>query len=225
MVAPVLRDGYRQRVQILPIRKGAGAPSRSPIWKRLRDDARERDLRLVLALGISEESRLEASGEESLLSWNVQGAPGPVGPAGEQGPPGPPGPAAESDVTVTKGSFTVAVGETVSETLPLTGIRITGTIRVIPPEYGGGLIAQPLLEADSMDVFVVGVTSSPASPGAGPGKQSLLLQPVSIDSGGKSYTGQMVIATANGATATITIGGTADMAAGVCTFTWLAVEK
>ena len=122
--------------------------------------------------------------KESLLSWNVQGAPGPVGPAGEQGPP-----------------------------------------RVIPPEYGGGLIAQPLLEADSMDVFVVGVTSSPASPGAGPGKHSLLLQPVSIDSGGKSYTGQMVIATANGATATITIGGTADMAAGVCTFTWLAVEK
>ena len=40
--------------------------------------------------------------KESLLSWNVQGAPGPVGPAGEQGPPGPPGPAAESDVTVTK---------------------------------------------------------------------------------------------------------------------------
>ena len=172
----------------------------------------------------SEDGTYDAA-KETLLSWNVQGVQGPAGPAGEQGPPGPPGPASESDVTVTKGSFTVAVGETVSQTLPLTGIRITGTIRVIPPAYGGGLIAQPLLEADSMDVFVVGVTSSPASPGAGPGKQSLLLQPVSVDSGGKSYTGQMVIATANGATVTITIGGTADMAAGVCTFTWLAVEK
>ena len=163
--------------------------------------------------------------KETLLSWNVQGVQGPPGPPGERVLQGLPGPAAQSDVTVTKGSFTVAVGETVSETLPLTGITITGTTTVIPPEHGGGLIARPLLQAESMDVFVVGVTSSPASPGAGPGKQSLLLQPVSIDTGGKSYTGQMVIATANGATATITIGGTADMAAGVCTFTWLAVEK
>jgi hypothetical protein len=166
--------------------------------------------------------------KEALISWNQQGVQGPVGPAGEQGPPGPPGPAAESDVTVTKGNFTVAVGETVSETLPLTGITITGTIEIAPPEYGGYMLARPRLNAEgNMDAFVVGVTYNPTLPGAGPGIQQLVLPPVSSDwpDSAASYTAYMVIATANGATATITFGGTADKNAGVCTFTWLAVEK
>lgn len=162
-------------------------------------------------------------GKETLLSWNVQGVQGPPGPSGEPGPQGQPGPAAESDVTVTQGSFTVPAGGKVSEILPLTGIKVSGTAQVIPPEHGGGLVARPLLEAASMDIWMVGVTSSDLLP-AGPAKQSLLLSPVSTDTSGKSYTGQMVIATANGATATITFGGTADRTAGLCTFTWLAVE-
>lgn len=161
--------------------------------------------------------------KETLLSWNVQGVQGPPGPAGEQGPQGPPGPAAESDVTVTQRSFTVPAGGKVSETLPLTGIKVSGTAQVIPPEHGGGLLARPLLEAASMDIWMVGVTSSDLTP-AGPARQSLLLPPVSTDTGAKAYTGQMVIATANGATATITFGGTADRSAGLCTFTWMAVE-
>jgi hypothetical protein len=163
--------------------------------------------------------------KETLLSWNVQGVQGPPGPAGEQGPQGPPGPAGASDVIVTEGRATVPAGETVlSETLPLTGITVSGTAQVVPPEYGGGLLARPLLESESMDVWIVGVASSGTTPGGGPAKQSVLLPPVSYDTGGASYMGQMVIATANGATATITFGGTADRTAGVCTFTWMAVE-
>jgi hypothetical protein len=168
----------------------------------------------------SEDGTYDAQ-KETLLSWNVQGVQGSPGPAGERGPQGPPGPAGETDTTVTQGSFTVPVGEKVSKTLPLTGITVSGTTQVIPPEHGGGLIARPLLEAASMDVFVVGG----GTPGAGPSLQSLLLNAVGYSNpDGKGYYAYTVIATADGATATITIGGTADMASGVCTFTWMAIE-
>ena len=127
-------------------------------------------------------------------------------------------------VRVTHGTFTVPVGGKVGRTLPLTGITVSGTTLESPPELGI-LLARPLLEAASgktMDAFVTGNVSPQ---GGTVGGQSLLAFPVAYENPTeKAYGAVTMIATSNGATATITIGGTADRASRTCTFTLMAVE-
>jgi hypothetical protein len=70
-----------------------------------------------------------------------------------------------------------------------------------------------------MDVF------ADAASGTGTSKTSVLLPPA----GGSSPSGASVgtrsaILTSNGATATISVGGTADVGARTCVFLWQAVE-
>lgn len=121
------------------------------------------------------------------------------------------------------GTFSVPWGQTRSgRVLPLTGVTISGRCDTIPPEFGEGGLPRGLLEAASgktMDVFAD--STSPA----GTGKTSALLPPA----GGSNPSGVFVgtrsaILTSNGATATITVGGTADVAARTCIFLWQAVE-
>jgi hypothetical protein len=107
------------------------------------------------------------------------------------------------------------------KTLPLTGVTISGRCDVIPPEFGGGALPRLLIESASgttMDVFSdVGI--------GGTGKTSVLLAPAGgSNPGGVSAGTRSAILTSNGATATITVGGTADVAARTCIFLWQAVE-
>ena len=107
------------------------------------------------------------------------------------------------------------------KTLPLTGVTISGRCGVIPPEFGGGALPRLLIESASgttMDVFSdVGI--------GGTGKTSVLLAPAGgSNPGGVSAGTRSAILTSNGATATITVGGTADVAARTCIFLWQAVE-
>jgi hypothetical protein len=120
------------------------------------------------------------------------------------------------------GTFSVPWGETGGrKVLPLTGVSISGRCDTIPPEFGGGALPRLLVEAASgttMDVFADVAAS-------GTGKTSVLLPPV----GGSSPSGvsagtRYAILTSNGATATITVGGTADVDARTCVFLWQAVE-
>jgi hypothetical protein len=119
------------------------------------------------------------------------------------------------------GTFSVPWGETGSgKVLPLTGVTILGRCDAVPPEFGEGGLPRLLIEAPggtTMDVFTDGA--------GGTGKTSVLLPPA----GGFSPFGvgvgtRSAILTSNGATATITVGGTADVAARTCIFLWQAVE-
>lgn len=121
------------------------------------------------------------------------------------------------------GTFIVPWGQTGSgKVLPLTGASISGRCDNIPAEYGGGGLPRLLIEAASgttMDVFAGSTT------GAGTGKTSALLPPAGgSNPGGVSVGTQSAILTSNGATATITVGGTADTDSQTCTFLWQAVE-
>ena len=121
------------------------------------------------------------------------------------------------------GTFSVPWGQTgTGKVLPLTGVTISGRCDTIPPEFGGGGLPRLLIEAASgktMDVF------AGSTPGAGTGKTSVLLPPAGgSNPGGTSVGTQSAILTSNGATATITVGGTADADAQTCTFLWQAVE-
>jgi hypothetical protein len=121
------------------------------------------------------------------------------------------------------GTFSVPWGETSSgKVLPLTGVTLSGRCDSIPPEFGSGGLPRLLIEAangTTMDVF------ADSTAGAGTAKTSALLPPA----GGSSPSGVSVgtrdaILTSNGATATITVGGTADADAKRCIFLWQAVE-
>jgi hypothetical protein len=120
------------------------------------------------------------------------------------------------------GTFSVPWGQTGSgKVLPLTGVTISGRCDTIPPEFGEGGLPRLLIEAASgktMDVFAdIGT--------AGTGKTSVLLAPAGGSNPGGVFVGtQTAILTSNGATATITVGGTADVAAKTCIFLWQAVE-
>jgi hypothetical protein len=121
------------------------------------------------------------------------------------------------------GTFSVPWGQTGSgKVLPLTGVTISGRCDTIPPEFGEGGLPRALLEAASgktMDVFAD--STSPA----GTGKTSALMPPAGGSNPGGVFVGtRSAILTSNGATATITVGGTADVAARTCIFLWQAVE-
>jgi hypothetical protein len=121
------------------------------------------------------------------------------------------------------GTFSVPWGQTgTGKVLQLTGVTISGRCDTIPPEFGEGGLPRALLEAANgrtMDVFAD--TTSPA----GTGKTSALLPPAGGSNPGGVFVGtRTAILTSNGATATITVGGTADVAARTCMFLWQAVE-
>jgi hypothetical protein len=120
------------------------------------------------------------------------------------------------------GTFTVPWGETgTGKVLPLTGVTISGRCDMIPPEFGGGALPRLLIEAangTTMDVFADAAAS-------GTGKTSVLLPPAGgSNPSGVSAGTRYAILTSNGATATITVGGTADVDARTCIFLWQAVE-
>jgi len=120
------------------------------------------------------------------------------------------------------GTFTVPWGQTGSgKVLPLTQVTTSGRCDTIPPEFGEGGLPRLLIEAASgktMDVFAdIGT--------AGTGKTSVLLAPAGGSNPGGVFVGtRTAILTSNGATATITVGGTADADARTCIFLWQAVE-
>ena len=122
------------------------------------------------------------------------------------------------------GTFTVPFGQTGSgKALSLTGVTLSGRCDTIPPEFGGGGLPRVLIDAASgktMDVF------ANSTPGAGTAKTSVLLPPAggTNPGGGLPVGTQYAILTSNNATATITVGGTADTASQTCTFLWQAVE-
>jgi len=120
------------------------------------------------------------------------------------------------------GTFSLTWGQTGGDKLlPLTGVTISGRCDTIPPEFGEGGLPRLLIEAangTTMDVF--GDFGN-----AGTGKTSVLLPPAGgSNPGGVSVGTRTAILTSNGATATITVGGTADVNARTCIFLWQAVE-
>jgi hypothetical protein len=126
-----------------------------------------------------------------------------------------------------KGTFTVPWGETGgAKVLPLTGVTVSGRCEVfsLPFDSGQGVNARALIEAASgttMDFFPGDFNASPT------GVTSRLLPPsASFFPGmGVGYGATPpVILTANGATATLTIGGYVDDASRTCMFLWQAVE-
>jgi hypothetical protein len=118
-----------------------------------------------------------------------------------------------------RGTFTVPVGEVVGHVLPLTGITVAGECF----SGTGFLSARVVFQAGSgntMDLFE-----------GGPRPRGTL--------GGTSWTvslgtegvfgidplgGNTVVAMSKDAIATVTVGGAADLAAGVCNFLWQALE-
>ena len=126
-----------------------------------------------------------------------------------------------SDVTVTQnGTFTVNPGQSASESLPLTGITVTGTCVLEALPTGDSVLwSRARFDAASgttMDIpsgRVIGVQSwTPAQGIGGAGLTS---------SGGSNLT---VVTTSNQATATINIGATASWADQSCIFLWQATE-
>jgi len=120
------------------------------------------------------------------------------------------------------GTFSLPWGQTGGgKLLPLTGVTILGRCDTIPPEFGEGGLPRLLIEAangTTMDVFA-------DFGNAGTGKTSVLLPPAGgSNPGGVSVGTRTAILTSNGATATITVGGTADVNARTCIFLWQAVE-
>lgn len=120
------------------------------------------------------------------------------------------------------GTFSLPWGQTGGgKLLPLTGVTISGRCDTIPPEFGEGGLPRLLIEAangTTMDVFA-------DFGNAGTGKTSVLLPPAGgSNPGGVSVGTRTAILTSNGATATITVGGTADVNARTCIFLWQAVE-
>ena len=135
------------------------------------------------------------------------------------------------EVRVTQnGTFTADPGQTVGKTLPLTGITVSGKCEYVgsPPAPSPTILPRVELQAASgkkLDAFGTGqvgdviqgdsfltyplgpVTSTPPEP---------------LYEHGSGWT--TVIATSNGATATITVGGSGDWSDQSCTYLWQAVE-
>ncbi|MFL5966091.1 MAG: hypothetical protein ACJ747_06010 [Gaiellaceae bacterium] len=118
-----------------------------------------------------------------------------------------------------KGTFSVPIGQTAgAKRLPLTGVTISGRCTTIPgPGPGiGGFLVFDAATGTTMDLFPnggVGVTSATIFAGGLPPGFTFT-----------QFSEQTVVMTSNGATASITIGGSADPTAGTCTFLWQAVE-
>lgn len=122
-----------------------------------------------------------------------------------------------------KGTFSVPWGQTgTGKALPLTGVTLSGRCDGVPPEFGEGGQPRLVIEAaggTTMDAFADNTA------GAGTGKTSVVLPPAGgFTPMGASVGTRYAIVTANGATATITVGGTEDIAARTCVFLWEAVE-
>jgi hypothetical protein len=125
------------------------------------------------------------------------------------------------------GTFTVLWGETGgAKVLPLTGVTVSGRCEAFSSgTAAGGANARALIEAASgttMDFFPGDFS------GASPkGVTSRLLPPAAsfLPFMGVSYSlTPPVILTANGATATLTIGGYVDADSRTCMFLWQAIE-
>ncbi len=121
------------------------------------------------------------------------------------------------------GTFTVPWGQSgTGKVLPLTRVTLSGRCDTVPPEFGDGGQPRLVIEAaggTTMDVF------AESTPGAGTGKTSVVLPPAGgFTPMGASVGTRSAIVTSNGATATITVGGTEDLAAKTCVFLWEAVE-
>jgi hypothetical protein len=126
-----------------------------------------------------------------------------------------------------KGTFNVPYGETGGgKVLPLTGVTVSGRCEVFSPPFGGGegANARVLVEAASgttMDFFPGDFNASPK------GVTSRLLPPAASFFPGMGVGYSLtppVILTANGATATLTIGGYVDADSRTCMFLWQATE-
>ena len=119
------------------------------------------------------------------------------------------------------GVFSVAAGTTGgNKALPLTGLILSGRCDIVPPEGGGGTIARPSIEAatgTTLDGFGDAISVI--------GGQTLLLHPVAFVSPfGTGTVPEIAIVTSNGATATLTFGGSIDQTSGACKFLWQTVE-
>jgi hypothetical protein len=126
------------------------------------------------------------------------------------------------------GSFTVPAGSTGGgKTLPLTGVTVSGRCETFASPFGSaeGFNARVLVEAPAgktMDFYPADFNASPT------GVTSRLLPPVASlipGMGTSSLTSVGGILTVNGATATLTTGGSVDADARTCTFLWQAVES
>jgi hypothetical protein len=123
------------------------------------------------------------------------------------------------------GTFTVPWGQTGgAKQLPLTGVTLSGRCETFPGPFGGeGANARLFVETptgQTMDAFPGPFGSS------GTGVSSLLLNPAASFVPGMATSGgsQYAILTANGATATLTVGGAVNPDASTCAFLWQAVE-
>jgi hypothetical protein len=128
-----------------------------------------------------------------------------------------------------RGTFTVPVGQTVGDALPLTGITVSGWCELldVPEPENDILRARGVFEAASgktMDAFSI----HQGSEGEGGTVGGTVLRTYLGTSEGPPLARVLgaatVVATSNDAVATVTLGGASDWAAQTCTFLWQAVE-
>lgn len=135
------------------------------------------------------------------------------------------------DVQVTQnGTFTAEPGQTVGETLPLTGITVSGKCEYVtsPPAPSPMILPRLQLQAASgekLDAFGTGQVGDVIQ---GDSFLTYPLGPVTSTPPDPQFEHSSgwttVIATSNGATATITAGGSGDWGDQSCTYLWQAVE-
>jgi hypothetical protein len=127
-----------------------------------------------------------------------------------------------------RGTFTVPVGQTVGDALPLTGITVSGWCELLEvPEPQDILRARGVFEAASgktMDAFSIHQGSEGEGGTVGGTVLRTYLGTSEPPPLARVLGAATVVATSNDAIATVTIGGAADWAAQTCTFLWQAVE-
>ena len=122
-----------------------------------------------------------------------------------------------------RGTFTVPAGQTDGTTLPLTGVTVSGKCE--GPDQYGQVLARGLFEAASGKTMTAFNTSEGVGGGTVGGTSLLINPPLGVSNPTfQGPGGATVIATSNGATATISIGGVASLTPPSCTFLWQAVE-
>jgi hypothetical protein len=128
------------------------------------------------------------------------------------------------------GTFTVAAGQTTGKALSLTGITVVGRceLQTAPPAPFEELLARVQVQAASghkLDAFGTGLAGDVIQ------GDSYLTYPVGAATANPEYPQYQhgagtttLIATSNGATATITVGASADINDQACKYLWEAVE-
>lgn len=135
------------------------------------------------------------------------------------------------DVRVTQnGTFTAKPGQTVGKTLPLTGITVSGKCEYVssPPSPNPLILPRVQLQAASgmkLDAFGTGQVGDVIQ---GDSFLTYPLGPVTSTPPEPQFEHASgwttVIASSNGATATVTVGGSGDWSDQTCTYLWQAVE-